>query len=293
MKCPVCDKSSFIEWCKVQTYSILKCKECGIGITAPFPTEEQLIEFNKKTYDVEQRIKVYLSRQNYFEKRYEGYIKNIKTTKKDGKLLDIGCNIGIFMKVAQQAGFDVKGVELNADCALYGKERFHLDIDSNHLEDIAFPDETFDVITLFDVLEHIPDMNAFIDEIRRILKKDGQVVIQAPNLNSLMSELTKGKWHWLSPPDHLYHFTPDAMTRFLRIHGFSIKEVKTWEPAEDFSNNLITVVCPAHGILGKAMQKFLRITRIVLLPTLLFQNMWWQNKKGGLIEVYAIKTKNE
>ena len=80
MKCPICDKSSFVEWCKVESYSIIKCKKCGVGVTAPFPTKEQLIEFNKKTYDVEQRIKIYLSRQDYFEKRYKGYIKNIKTT---------------------------------------------------------------------------------------------------------------------------------------------------------------------------------------------------------------------
>lgn len=289
MKCPVCNGLCFIEYCKVQTYSILKCEKCGVGVTAPFPTKEQLIEFNRKTYDVEQRIQIYLSRQDYFKKRYEGYIKNIKATKKDGKLLDIGCNIGLFMKVAQQAGFDVKGVELNAGCALYGKEKFHLDIDSKYLEDIAFPDETFDVITLFDVLEHIPDMNGFIDELRRVLKKDGLVVIQAPNLNSLMTKLTKSEWCWLSPPDHLYHFTPDSMTRFLQAHGFRIKKIKTWEPAGDFSNNIIAV-CPINGPVGKALQKLLRRTRIVFVLTLLLQKIWWQKKKGGLIEVYAIKT---
>jgi len=290
MKCPVCNESSFIEWCRLQTYSILKCKRCEVGVTTPFPTKEQLIELNKKVYNVEQRTQIYLSRQNYFEKRYEGYVKNIKTTKKNGSLLDIGCNIGLFMKVAQHAGFDVKGIELNADCALYGREKFHLDIDTRYLEDIVFPDETFDVITLFDVLEHIPDINSFIDELRRILKKGGLVVIQAPNLDSLMAELTKDKWYWLTPPDHLYHFSPGTITKFLRAHGFSIKEIKTWEPAEDFSNNLIMVVCPVSGIIGKAMQKILRKTRIVLILTLFFQNMWWQKKKGGLIEAYAIKT---
>lgn len=207
--------------------------------------------------------------------------------------MDIGCNIGLFMKVAQQAGFDVKGVELNADCALYGREKFHLDIDSNYLEDIAFPDETFDVITLFDVLEHIPNMNTFINEVKRILKNNGLIVLQSPNLNSLMSEITKGKWYWLGPPDHLYHFTPDAMTRFLRSHGFSIKEVKTWEPAEDFVNNLTTVFCPVNSMPGKVMRKLLKITLMTLIPIRLFQNMWWQKKKGGLIEIYALKANNK
>ena len=89
MKCPICGEISFIEWCKVETYSILKCRVCGIGVTAPFPAKEDLIELNKGVYDVEQRIRVYLSRQDDFKKRYEGYIRNIKKLEGSGKLLDI------------------------------------------------------------------------------------------------------------------------------------------------------------------------------------------------------------
>ena len=284
MKCPICNEASFTEWCKVQTYSILKCKGCGVGITAPFPKEDQLIELNKNNYNVEQRIQLYLSQQNYFKKRYEGYIKNIKSIIRTGKLLDIGCNIGFFMKIAQQAGFDVKGVELNEGCAAYGREKFCLDIDSKYLEDIGFPDKIFDVITLFDVLEHIPDIHRFIDELKRILKDDGLIVLQSPNLNSLMAEFTKNRWNWLTPPDHLYHFTPETMARLLWKHGFIIKKMKTWEPAVDFCNNLIASY-QINGLIGDALQKLLRI----FISILLLQKLWWRKKKGALIEVYAVK----
>src|SRR3990172_1374646 len=289
MKCPICGEISFIEWCKVETYSILKCRVCGIGVTAPFPAKEDLIELNKGVYDVEQRIRVYLSRQDDFKKRYEGYIRNIKKLEGSGKLLDIGCNIGFFMKAAQQAGFDVKGVELNEGCAAYGREKFHLDIYSKCIEDIGFSDKTFDIITLFDVLEHVPDMHGFLVEVRRILKNNGLLILQSPNFNSLMAELTKSKWHWLTPTDHLYHFTPETMIRFLLSHGFAVKEIKTWKPARDFSNNLMAAY-RINGLIGRALQRLLNLTGIIFVPILLLQRMWWKMKKGGLIEVYAIKT---
>ena len=291
MKCPICAETYFSEWGKVQAYSILKCRACGIGLTAPFPTKEQLAELNSKNYPLEQRIQTYMSRQDYFERRYKKYVANIKQVITDGCLLDVGCNIGLFMKVAREAGYAVKGVELNENCAAYGRKEFHLDIYSKYLEDIAFPDETFDVITLFDILEHIPDIGSFVDELKRILKRNGLVVIQSPNFSSLMAELTKSDWHWLTPPDHLYHFTPETLVRFLESRGFGIKEIKTWEPAEEFSNNLIATF-RIGGFIGAASRTLLRITGIVFAPTLLLQKIWWRKGKGGLVEVYAIKAQS-
>lgn len=289
MKCPICNETSFIEWGKVQAYSILKCSGCGIGITAPFSAKEQLLELNKGIYEVEQRIRIYLSRQNEFKRRYDRYLKNIKKVKSHGKLLDIGCNIGFFIKAAQEVGFEVTGVELNDGCAAYGRKKFNLDIYSKYLEDISFSDETFDVITLFDVLEHVPDMHSFLEEVRRILKYNGLLVLQSPNFNSLMAELTKSKWHWLAPPDHLYHFTPETMIRFLLSHGFAIREIRTWEPAGDFSNNLMAAY-PMNGFVGRVLHRLLRSTKIVFIAVLLLQRIWWKRGKGGLIEAYAIKT---
>lgn len=291
MNCPICNNKSFSEWGRVGTYSIVKCMACGLGITSPFPTKEELTKSNIEIYAVEKRVQTYLSRQRYFERRYKIYIKNIQTIKKNGSLLDIGCNIGLFLNVAHQAGFTVFGVEFNKGCADYGRKYFNLDIYSDYLEALAFPDKSFDVITLFDVLEHIPDMHGFMSEVRRVLKRDGLLVLQSPNIDSAMANLTKSKWSWLTPPDHLYHFTPETMIRFLSFHGFSINKVKTWEPAEDFSNNLIEAY-QIGGFIGKGLNKILMLTKIVEVPILLLQKYWWSKQKGGLIEIYACKNES-
>ncbi len=290
MNCPLCNGTSYYEWGTVGKYSILRCKECGLGITDPFPTMKERAEANQEIYRVEQRIRTYLSRKGYFEKRYKKNITNIKRFKRAGKLLDVGCNIGLFLNVARNEGFSVTGVELNQGCAQYGINNFKLDIRSDYLENIAFVAESIDIVTLFDVLEHIPDIHGFLSEIRRILRKDGLLVIQSPNIQSYMAILTKSDWTWLTPPDHLYHFTPATLDRLLTDHGFDIRLLNTWEPAQDFSDNLLLSFVPIPFI-RNVLIGINKVTHIFAFPILLIQKLWWYMQKGGLIELYAVKTR--
>jgi SAM-dependent methyltransferase len=289
MNCPLCKKADYDEWGRVGNYSILICKECGLGITDPFPTEKELADANQEIYQVEQRIKTYLSRRSYFEKRYRDNISNIKRFKHTGKLLDVGCNIGLFLNVAREEGFSVIGVELNKGCAQYGINNFKLDIRSDYLEKMAFADHSIDVVTLFDVLEHVRDIHAFLSAVKRILKKDGLLVIQSPNIQSLMAGLTGSNWNWLTPPDHLYHFTPATLGLLLKEHGFDIKLLKTWEPAEEFSNNLISTFIKMNSLLGKVLFLMNRATKFLTITMLLTQKLWWRKQRGGLMELYAVK----
>ncbi len=286
MNCPVCNGETFFTWGKAGAYSILRCECCGLGVTSPFPSQEILAKANSEIYQAGQRIRIYLSKQGYFEKRYRKYIKSIKRYKEHGALLDIGCSIGLFLKIARQNGFATTGVELNTDCADFGRKHFNIDIYSKRIEDLSFPEETFDVITIFDVLEHIPDMDRFLLELGRILKKDGLLMLQSPNIDSFMARLTKTKWNWLTPPDHLYHFTPGSITRLLESRGYCIKGIKTWEPAEEFSNNLFIAYC---GLLGGIISEINRRVKIFSLPVILLQRAWWRRMKGGLITVCAVK----
>jgi SAM-dependent methyltransferase len=289
MNCPLCNKADYDEWGKVGKYSILICKECGLGITDPFPTGKELAEANQKIYQVEKRIETYLSRRSYFEKRYRDNITNIKRFQREGKLLDVGCNIGLFLNVASGEGYSVIGVELNKGCAKYGIDNFKLDIRSDYLENIAFANESIDVVTLFDVLEHVPNIHDFLSEVRRIVNKDGVLAIQSPNIQSLMARLTRSNWNWLTPPDHLYHFTPATLAILLKQHGFDIRLLSTWEPAEEFSNNLISSFSKMNSFLGKALFLMNRVTKFLTIAVLLTHKLWWRKRMGGLIELYAVK----
>lgn len=286
MKCPACGGSVFTEWGRRPPYSILQCAACGLGATLPAPSEGQLAEVNKRIYGGEQRAAVYSSREKEFGQRYAAQIARIKRFKPAGSLLDLGCNIGMFMKAARASGFSVTGVEMNASCAAYGREKFGLDIRSASLEGAAFPAGSFDVITMLDVLEHVPDPRALLAGAFRALRPGGLLVAQSPNLNSFMARLTRENWSWLTPPDHLYHFTPEALSRLLACRGFRVVETRTWEPARDFTGNIYSGF-PARGVAGRVLGKLLWLSALALVP--LLQRAWWKLGRGGLVEVYAVK----
>lgn len=288
MDCIVCGKQAFYTWTSIAGIDIQRCRSCGVGMTTPVPSAEELLEDNLERYIAAEREKIYLPRIRYFQARYHSYIKEIKKFKKTGALLDIGCNLGIFLLSAQKEGFTVTGVELNKSCAEYGRKRYGLKIHSDYLAEIDFPDETFDVITLYDVLEHVPDIKGMLSDIRRKLKNDGLLVIQSPNIDSVLAQLTKAKWSWLTPPDHLYHFNPSGLASLLISSGFRIEKSRTWEPAEDFCNNVAAAYLPGN-IVGRVIQKLLRISRICFVAVLFLQRIWWKRQQGGLIQIYAMK----
>lgn len=286
--CPVCGGSAFSLWGRSAGWEILTCKGCGLGLTSPVPAPGELEAQNAARYLPAARADIYFSRRAEFEERYRGYLGRIKKIRPAGALLDVGCNIGFFLKYAREAGFAVTGLELNRPCAAYGREKFGLDIRSVALEDGSLPAGAFDVITMFDVLEHVPDPGAFLDGARRLLKPGGLLVVQSPNFSSLMARLTGERWSWLTPPDHLYHFSPGIMIRFLLSHGFKARLSRTWEPARDFCDNVI-LAWAEGGPAARAAAKLLRLPGLARLAAAGLQWAWQLAGRGGLIEVYALK----
>ena len=288
MICPVCGNTSFSTWGRVKNYAIEQCGGCGLGITSPFPEIDEQVTVNKSNYLLEQRINTYLSRYSNFKKRYQRQLGDIQNFSPGGKLLDIGCNIGLFLCEARASGFGVTGVELNRECAAYARTHFKLNIHSNYLSNSTFEADSFDVVTMYDVLEHIPDLHRILAQIRRILKPGGLLVVQSPNIGSLMAGLAKSTWSWLSPPDHLYHFTPGSLCILLENAGYNILKVKTWEPASDFCSDLLQAFL-GNSLLARIARKLLRLSGLALAAVLLLQKSWWCKQKGALVEVYAVK----
>ena len=286
MDCLACGGRDFELWVRQGAYEIFRCRVCGLGVTSPAPSGEQLTECNRGAYGAKDRAGVYYSRRVELKKRYSSYIQRIKRFRPSGALLDLGCNVGVFMNVAREKGFSVTGVELNADCAAYGSENCNLDIRRGTLIGAAFRDESFDVVTMYDVLEHVPEPGALLSETIRVLKPGGLLVVQSPNLNSIMAWLLKENWNWLTPPDHLYHFTPEALKMMLKNAGFRIVKVQTWEPARDFTDNIYSGF-PARGPAGRIFRKFIWLASLALVP--LFQSVWCMSGRGGLIEAYVVK----
>lgn len=141
------------------------------------------------------------------------------TPSPDRRVLDVGCAGGAFPKAAADLGFSVVGVEPSRWLVDYGRRTYGLDLRAGGLAEQGFEDASFDMATLWDVLEHLDRPAELLAECRRVLKADGVLVLTYPDYASLARRLLGSRWPFFLAV-HLYYFTPDTLGRLLRKCGF-------------------------------------------------------------------------
>lgn len=167
----------------------------------------------------------------FFPRRY-GLHKRcrevIRRVSGPGRLLDVGCATEVFLDGMRQRGWTVSGVEINAKAAQYAQERLGLEVFVGELEEAGYPDASFDVVTLWDVLEHVPDPRRTLGEIARVLCPGGLLVLSLPNPGCLEARLFGPYWAGWDVPRHLYVFSRPVLERLLAETGFQIQEVSSF-----------------------------------------------------------------
>lgn len=136
-----------------------------------------------------------------------------------GRLLDLGCGTGEWMLAMQERGWQVEGLDFDPNAVRVARS-IGLDVHCGALEERNLAADSFDVVTLNHVIEHVPDPVGLLRECRRILKPDGKLVLATPNTGSLGHSYLKADWRGLEPPRHLHLFSRPAMERLLSAAGF-------------------------------------------------------------------------
>jgi len=163
--------------------------------------------------------------KNVFLKYLKIIAGNFETVK-GKKLLDIGAATGFFARIAQDFGFNAEGIEISKWAAQEGRKK-GLKIHHGTVDTIQFLENSFDVITLFDVLEHISEPDKFLEKIFLILKQDGVLVINTPDAKSVWSRILGRRWQAYIPPEHLILYNKNNIEFFLKRHKFKILKIKT------------------------------------------------------------------
>lgn len=129
-----------------------------------------------------------------------------------GRLLDVGCAAGFFLAEAQ-AHYEVQGVELSAWSSAHARDRLGLRVATGTLQQAALPDAHFDIVTLWDVIEHVPDPVPLLAEAARVLRPGGRLVLTTGDWGSAYARERGADWHLMTPPWHLSFFTRASMAR--------------------------------------------------------------------------------
>lgn len=207
---------------------LVQCNQCGLVYQNPRPTLAEIGQHyppeyepyadpsgGKQSWLTRQAIAYGMAKRRRFVTRH----------KRAGRLLDVGCATGTFLRSMQEHGpWDVYGVELSEEVARQAREQYGLHVFTGTLEQAAFPERSFDAVTMWDVLEHLHDPLGSLREVRRILDPDGILLIRVPNLASWDARLFGPNWAGLDAPRHLYVFTPDTLSAMLKRAGFHVLE---------------------------------------------------------------------
>jgi len=216
-----------------ETFQVMRCPECGLLFLSPRPTTAEIGQYYRyETYRQEFAPAVedettWLRRWNrrYSLNKLCHFIDEAKPG--GGTLLDVGCGTGNFLaQMRAQGAWTVYGLDTNQKAVEYAKRRFQLQVFHGVLEDASYPPASFDVVTLWNVLEHLHDPIKTLQEVRRVLCSDGVLILSIPNGESLDARLFGPHWIGLDPPRHLYTFARKTLETLLLRTGFRMRQVR-------------------------------------------------------------------
>jgi len=233
--CPVCEKGRLVPTLQTFDYFLTRepfelwtCNHCTYTTTHPFPPLSQL----GKYYQSEEYLSHSADQKGLINKIYKK-LRNINLKQKyqhitkyarEGQLLDIGCGTGEFLHFMQKNNWQVEGIEPNEQARKFAIEKYNLKVnDENQLKKLA--DHSFDVITMWHVLEHVPDLNERITEVKRLLAPKGTIVIAVPNLHSPDAKKYGKFWAGLDVPRHLHHFSPTSFEALAKLHHLNLVDM--------------------------------------------------------------------
>lgn len=219
MNCAVCNNtvnSIFMDE-RIRHPKYLKCSKCGFVFASP----QKMMNYTScyrpemiypsSELEISIRIRNYALRYNLFK----DYL-----SMPDAKLLDIGAFNGIFLSYMKSLGFNCLGIELNEFAAAYGRDHFDVNVICTSFEDYK-SNSKYDIITMFNVLEHVRDVQSCVVKVRDLLQPKGLFVFEIPNIFSWIALALKGRWHHYEN-GHNWFFNEDTVNKFMQNHGFAI-----------------------------------------------------------------------
>lgn len=213
-------------------FSVVTCEECELTYVTPRLEDSALLH---AVYDEDYWSSDAAKTRGYTDYRADAplYLRTYRRRlpvlhryfERPGRVLDVGCAAGYFLRVMQEEGWEVTGLEPSAPIRAAAGELIGADnVRGGTLDDCDLEPASFDLITFWDVIEHIPDPVAALRSARRLLAPGGKLLIETQNVDSLAARLLGKRWQHYKHAEHIYHFQPRTLAEVLRRAGFEVLE---------------------------------------------------------------------
>jgi len=240
--CPICLTTATAEYGEGRdrlfglipgTFRFLRCDSCRSIFRHPMPRMEDLADCYPDTYwwvadargESESKGLRRFLQETYREFVVRDHLKFLKRCAAarrltGGSVIDVGCGSGTFLATASRAGFQVAGMDVSRTAAEAARRRYGLDVREGGIGSPIWGDRRFDFVTMFHVLEHLPEPDQALGYARQLLVPGGSIIVQVPNLDSLQATMFGAGWYGLDVPRHVINFTPKALRLLLQRSGF-------------------------------------------------------------------------
>jgi len=239
--CPLCNGNKSKQLYKERgALGIVQCSSCRLIYVNPRLREPEKIYWgDAEKYFKEARLIFLGKAKHHRDPNYLEDLKLIRKYKPGGNFLDVGTNMGFFLRNAQGAGWQLYGVEPSPALSELARKYFGLNVKTAFLEEADFQDNFFDVITLTDVFEHIAEPGKILKKIHRILKADGILFIKVPNglfnlFKFYIAGLTRIQKNFdlFDSYEHVVHYSQKTLRRMLEKHGFKVIKTHIGKPIQ-------------------------------------------------------------
>lgn len=258
VNCPLCNENRYnkitTEW---GILGIVRCNNCGLIYVNPRLKEPEKKYWGKKEeYLKEAELIFEGKKRSHRDPNYLIDLRKIEKIKPAGNFLDIGTNMGLFLRNARNRAWSLFGIEPSPTLSEIAREKFGLNIYTGFLHENKFKDQFFDVVTMIDVFEHITNPKEILKDVHRIIKPDGLFFIKVPhaNFNLLKYSLYKKFLCRFSFPqdifrdifdsrEHVVHYTKETIAKMLFKSGFRVNRVEIDAPIQTPTWRALTGHC--------------------------------------------------
>ena len=240
--CPFCGSTKFNKiYVERGSLGIVRCGDCGLIYVNPrLKNPEEIYWGDAEKYFKEARLIFEGKKAHHRDPNYLEDLKIIRRYKPAGNFLDVGTNMGFFLRNARKwNSWKLYGVEPSPSLSDMARRYFGLNIKTAFLEDAGFRDSFFDVVTMTDVFEHIANPGRLLQEVRRVLKPDGILFIKVPNVKFSLFKLKVIKllgklkaYDIFDSYEHVVHYSGATLKKMLEKHGFKVEKLRIGRPVQ-------------------------------------------------------------